>query len=339
MTIPSTVDWREILPETMQLKHKALALDDYKDFIKWIDTDGMRLPAHLERTQARGAKTDYTTYDGEDDWQGEDEDDEVADDGLDLSKLITKLEDIFNEYGEVFAMSNSIAPQDAGWSIANGEVLQCQTPIEVISILKSSSLTTTDWDNRRSLNLPCHMIIRKWYNLERSLIFRAYVCDRKLVAVSQKILSEFHPYLIDVKLEIANASETLYNCIDERLRERLPEDYSFDFFLTKPGSKTQKRTAKLMGFHDTTEKLLFDEDGLPTTTTSETLPEVRVIEQTDDVVDCGPAAFLKAGLPIELQDMTQLVAAAEAVDNSRGGTIQGDVSEVIRLMQQQTDDK
>eukprot|EP01060_Flectonema_neradi_P013302 TRINITY_DN20060_c0_g1_i1.p1 TRINITY_DN20060_c0_g1~~TRINITY_DN20060_c0_g1_i1.p1 ORF type:complete len:372 (+),score=92.34 TRINITY_DN20060_c0_g1_i1:46-1161(+) len=360
---PAISDWQEHLPDTMQLKSSILGLEEYPDFIKWLDADGMRLPAHLERTQVRSAKTDYGTYDGEDDWQGEDEDNEVVDDGLDISELISDLNEddwqgedednevvddgldiselisdlneVFAEYEEVFAMSDSTAPQDAGWSIANGEVLKCQTPIEVISILKSSTLTSSEWDTRRSSNLRCNIVLRKWYNLERSLLFRAYSSEGSLVGISQKALSEFHPFLSDIKHEIATACEILHKGIIKHLKDLLPSegDFAFDFYLTKPGSKTKKRTAKLMGFHNTDEKLLFGET-LPSVPEEEQQPEVRVIEDTDDVVDCGPAAFLKAGLPMELRDMSQLVSAAEAVDNSQGGSIQENVNDVIKMMQQ-----
>ena len=304
------------------------------DFVDWaLDGGVLRLPEALAEREYRTEPHEYSTYTGEDHWEGDDDEEEEEGKHYDLSALVATIDTVLKEYeGGVFAMSDSVAPTDAMWCVANGEHLQCQSPTEVLTMLKASVLTTADWEQRKTAGLPLHIVLRKWYSLEQGMCFRCFAGNGRLLGVSQKRLSEYFPFLVSIAGKVLSACKTLFAGM--QLTNGTP--FSFDVYVTK--GNTEKLKAKLLGLHSWEDgTLLFSEERLKELLDApeqEFATEVRVIQDREGIRDCGVGHSMKQGVPEDLKDMSLLVEAAKSADvHNTGGEVEATVDEMIKMMQ------
>ena len=344
-------EWIETLGAKHFLTTTCINLEEESDFLDWVQDGGaLTLPADLLQKQYTSRKEQYSTYTGEDDWSDEGEDDAEPQRHYELGALVRRVEAVLKEYGGgVFATSDARAPTDASWCLANAEHLQCQDATEVLTVVKASTRTTEDWERRRALGLPRHLVLKKWYLLEQGLCFRCFVdAKHRLVGVSQKRLSEFYPFLVDAACTILDACEALHSTVVvPRLAEAEAKPFSYDVYLAKTSAGPGGRKAKLLGFHTLADgTLLFEDECLEelyeaaeegvTREVVGGVPQLRVIQTRDDIRDCGAATSMRAGIPEDLKDLNTLIEAAKSADNRQtGGEVQGTVDEMIRLMQEE----
>eukprot|EP01063_Lacrimia_lanifica_P028484 TRINITY_DN4163_c0_g1_i3.p1 TRINITY_DN4163_c0_g1~~TRINITY_DN4163_c0_g1_i3.p1 ORF type:complete len:355 (+),score=164.70 TRINITY_DN4163_c0_g1_i3:44-1066(+) len=325
--------WLDVIGERHCMKAQVVPLSEHPEFVKWALDDGtMRLPKTLQDREPVNHAHDYDAYTGEDVWaDGDgDEEEEAPKEVADFPELIGIVDAFLKESAGsgIFPMSDTKTPYDATWAVASGEKLQCGCTTEVFNLLKASGNVTDDWHARAEQGLPLHLVLRKWYGLDQGLCFRGFVRDGCFVGVSQKRLSEFFPFLLDMKEEIVAAAVKVFtDAVQPKVADA---EYAFDFYIIRSSWK-----AKLLGFHSWEDgTLLFDTAELRATAAPEK-PHLHIIEDREEIVDCGVARGMRAGIPEELKDMSNLVQAAENVDGMTGGNVKLSVEEMIQMMKMQ----
>eukprot|EP00753_Platysulcus_tardus_P001436 PLAT11342.1.p1 GENE.PLAT11342.1~~PLAT11342.1.p1 ORF type:complete len:562 (-),score=241.02 PLAT11342.1:1426-3111(-) len=109
--------------------------------------------------------------------------------------------------GAVFPKLNWSAPVDTKW--VHGS-LKCTTVGDVLLLLKSSAMLEHDLelaferciDTERTRPEQFTLVLRKWSALRPSGIFRAFVKQRTLLAVSQRDCSNYYAFLKSARMEI-----------------------------------------------------------------------------------------------------------------------------------------
>lgn len=89
--------------------------------------------------------------------------------------------------GQVFPKLNFSAPLDAAW-MALDNTLKCQSADDVFILLKSSDRLQHDLQVLRQLQQPSLLILKKYYELNRSMEFRCFVRAKQLVGTFKCIL-------------------------------------------------------------------------------------------------------------------------------------------------------
>ena len=131
--------------------------------------------------------------------------------------------------------------------------LCCKTPKEVLLLLKSSCLLTSDLEFASQLNLQPMLNLSKYHKLKEGMIFRAFVKQKQLIAACQKDISAYYEYLSDLKPIISDKIKAIF----EDIVEKCPlNDYEFDVYIDLP----PRFRVFILGFNpfgETTDPLMF----------------------------------------------------------------------------------
>ncbi|CAA2960917.1 cell division cycle 123 homolog [Olea europaea subsp. europaea] len=202
--------------------------------------------------------------------------------------------------GAAFPKLNWSAPKDSAWISSTGN-LKCTNFSEISLLLKSSDSLVHDLshaydlcsDKTATRPLSFYLALRKWYpSLQPHMEFRCFVCNRNLVGISQREVTNFYPVL----LEKDNLKMTIRGFFVEKVMENFEsESYTFDVYVTRDGR------VKLLDFNPWggfTLPLLFTweelEDKLKD---GDHELEFRIVENS-----CGIRPGLKTAVPYDYLD-------------------------------------
>jgi hypothetical protein len=131
--------------------------------------------------------------------------------------------------------------------------LCCKTPREVLILLKSSVLLASDCELAEKLSLPLILNLVRCHKLREGMLFRCFVKEKALVAVSQKEVSVCFDYLKDIKNDILRKCEEITRVVVEKCPL---DNFCFDVYVDMPPSYR----VFIMGFnafHGSSDSLLF----------------------------------------------------------------------------------
>ncbi|KAJ1498819.1 hypothetical protein HMI55_004734 [Coelomomyces lativittatus] len=97
--------------------------------------------------------------------------------------------------GSVFPKLNWSSPRDAAFMNLDG-TLKCSSYENILILLKSSDFIQFD------LLHPCvpyYLVLRKWHNINPSHEVRCWVHNNKVIAMSQKDICHYYPFLVDLE--------------------------------------------------------------------------------------------------------------------------------------------
>ncbi|RAO64999.1 uncharacterized protein BHQ10_001011 [Talaromyces amestolkiae] len=219
-------------------KARLIPLSDA--FLSYLRADGIVLPPeNPSRAAMMGEDSGIETTDSE-------EDDEEEDPSVEWRDIHTQVEETIRELdGKVTPKLNWSSPKDATW-IAVTNDLQCQTPNDIYMLLKSSDFITHDLEhafddtdpepegsneNLDTNNIPYHLVLRKYFNLNPSLEFRCFVRNRTLLCMCQRDLNHFD-FLFPMRDMLVSRIQSFF---DEKLRDTFPDaNFVFDVYVPPP---------------------------------------------------------------------------------------------------------
>eukprot|EP01065_Artemidia_motanka_P000667 TRINITY_DN10300_c0_g3_i1.p1 TRINITY_DN10300_c0_g3~~TRINITY_DN10300_c0_g3_i1.p1 ORF type:complete len:364 (+),score=136.75 TRINITY_DN10300_c0_g3_i1:60-1094(+) len=305
------------------LRCKVIDLSEHPGFLQWLrQGDALVLPKSLARDRPPVQHSDCVTYVGQEVWEGSEASDCADGDVPEFPELTEEIAAAIAEFdGAVFPTSDAKAPADAGWVLLSGSALKCTTVADVVTLMKSSDVVCSDWAARPRPTL----VLRKWYSIERSTVWRCLVRGGRLVGASQKCLSEYFPHLTEesVAPAVRAAAAELHSAICDA---RFPAaDYCFDMHVTRRGSP------RLLGFHAWAEEELYLFAGDPPAADADGV-EVRVVECTEAIPECGVGERMRFGIPAELRDPAFIASAATELDRKEGGAAAASAEELVELL-------
>lgn len=206
-------------------------------FLDYLQSDGIVLPPE-EADNPTWSDDDSGIFSGADNEGGEEED---ADPSVHWRDTHEAIEGAIEELGgKVAPKLNWSAPKDATW-IAATNSMECSTPNDIYLLLQSSDFVTHDLahafddtaDQSTSPNpdIPYHLVLRKWINLNPSVEFRCFVRDRQLIALCQRDLNHFD-FLFNMQDKLR---QTIQDFFDSKLRDTFPDpNFTFDVYVPPP---------------------------------------------------------------------------------------------------------
>lgn len=118
------------------------------------------------------------------------------------------------DLGPVSPKMNWLAPKDAKWMLPNHE-LKCYNADDVYLVLKASDHIAHDLDYAYEQTKTDHkpanyeLVLRQWMTINPALEFRVFVCDGKIVGVSQRDLN-YYDYLAKLQPQIRLQIDTFF---------------------------------------------------------------------------------------------------------------------------------
>ncbi|OMJ78140.1 hypothetical protein SteCoe_22112 [Stentor coeruleus] len=168
-----------------------------------------------------------------------------------FSTILSQISESISKIGGagVIPRLNWSCPKDAEWMNS----LCCKTSREVLILLKSSVLLASDCELAEKLSLPLILNLVRYHKLREGMLFRCFVKEKVLVAVSQKEVSVCFDYLKDIKSDILRKCEEIARVIIEKCPL---DNFCFDIYVDMP----PLYRAFIMGFnafHESSDSLLF----------------------------------------------------------------------------------
>lgn len=114
--------------------------------------------------------------------------------------------------GGVFPRLNWSSPMDAHWMGIGGS-LRCTTVAEVLRFLEASDAVRSDLEKLAQLTADSTnaqneartwkptLALRRWHDFHTPNEFRCFVFNNRLIAISQKDITNFWPFLVEAKLQ------------------------------------------------------------------------------------------------------------------------------------------
>ncbi|EEA26906.1 hypothetical protein TMatcc_004810 [Talaromyces marneffei ATCC 18224] len=221
-------------------KARLIPLSDA--FLSYLRADGIVLPPeNPSRAAMMGEDSGIETSDSEEDDNDQEDPSEAWRD------IHTQIEETIRELdGKVTPKLNWSAPKDATW-IAVTNDLQCQTPNDIYMLLKSSDFITHDLEHAfddtdpepegattedlDTNNIPYHLVLRKYFNLNPALEFRCFVRNRTLLCMCQRDLNHFD-FLFPMRDMFVSRIQKFF---DEKLKDTFPDpSFVFDVYVPPP---------------------------------------------------------------------------------------------------------
>jgi hypothetical protein len=200
--------------------------------------------------------------------------------------------------GKVAPKLNWSAPKDATW-IAATNSMECSSPNDIYLLLKSSDFITHDlahaFDDTAATpdapapDIPYHLVLRKWINLNPSVEFRCFVRGRRLIGLCQRDLNHFD-FLFGMQDRLTRVIQDFF---DDKVRDSFPDpDFTFDVYVPPPHDRVW--VVDFNPWAQRTDPLLFSWLELLTME----VPEVHD-EGREEVVriPIAPAGGATAGIP------------------------------------------
>ena len=134
--------------------------------------------------------------------------------------------------GFIFPRLNWSSPKDAAWISPLGS-LKCACPGDIYLLLKSSDFIQHDLILAEQMDeLPLHLVLRKWYDIQPSMEFRCFVSKKKLLAISQRDAENPYEHL-------RSQQESIFRSIQEFWRKHIESTFSLEDCKNNQGRKNR----------------------------------------------------------------------------------------------------
>jgi hypothetical protein len=156
--------------------------------------------------------------------------------------------------GSVSPKLNWSAPKDATWiNVSNS--MQCKTPNDVYLLLKSSNFVAHDLEHAfddcviedsnstgsehsstelSTNDIPYHLVLRKYVNVNPSVEFRCFVRNRRLLGICQRDTTHFS-FLPEIQNDIRHEIQDFF---DAHLCDTFPDpNFVFDVYIPAPHNR------------------------------------------------------------------------------------------------------
>jgi len=227
----NTCRYRAVTP-----KARLVPLPDA--FMSYLRADGIILPPDDNET-AEWSDADSGIFSGAD---NDAEENDTYDPSAEWRDTHEAIETAIEELGgSVAPKLNWSAPRDATWISATNS-MECKAPNDIYLLLKSSNFITHDLQHAfddtiesdttgENLNIPYHLVLRKWINLNPSVEFRCFVRNRKLIAMCQRDPNHFD-FLFKMQDKLRQTIQEFFNI---RIRDTFPDpNFTFDVYIPPP---------------------------------------------------------------------------------------------------------
>ncbi|EEP78672.1 predicted protein [Uncinocarpus reesii 1704] len=234
--------YRSITP-----KARLIALSD--TFLQYLRADGIVLPP--DNTLAAPEDDSWVVSGGYDD-----EDEGLPDPSKEWPEIHARVKAAIAELGgSVSPKLNWNAPRDATHMILSNR-LECRTPGDVYLVLKSSRFIANNLDRafegcipesgkqgdlagavekeagiyHDENQIPYHLVLRKYVNVNPALEFRCFVRSRRLVCLCQRSF-KYYEWLYEIKDKLLRDIQKFF---DKHLRDTFPDpDFVFDVYVPR----------------------------------------------------------------------------------------------------------
>lgn len=202
-------------------------------FLSYLRSDSIVLPPE-----------DKPPVDSDDDLDdfSDDEAEESPDPSTEWKDLHDRVNETVAEYGgKVAPKLNWSAPKDATWIAATND-MQCQNANDIYLLLKSSDFVTHDLEqafedcvpdeeNATEPEIPYHLVLRKYVQMNPSLEFRCFVRDRVLLCMCQRDQNHYD-FLFPMRDSLRSRIQAFF---DEKLKDTFPDpSFVFDVYIPVP---------------------------------------------------------------------------------------------------------
>jgi len=212
-------------------------------FVDYLQSDGIVLPPEEYDGQSNGQLNEDSVFNSNDD---DDSDEEEFDPSVHWPDIHKQVASCISELsGAVAPKLNWSAPKDATWISATNN-MQCNSPNEIYLLLKSSNFITHDLEhafdgcdndpvsdsNRLTIkDIPYHLVLRKWIQINPSVEFRCFVRRRKLIGICQRDLNHYD--FLEPMMNILR--DLIQEFFDLRLKTSFTdENFAFDVYIPAP---------------------------------------------------------------------------------------------------------
>lgn len=296
-------------PKYRAITPKARLVPLPSAFVDYLKSDGIVLPPE-ENDNGTWSDDDSGIFSGADNNDGGEQ--EEADPSLHWRDTHEAVERTIEELGgKVAPKLNWSAPKDATW-IAATNSMECSSPNDIYLLLKSSDFITHDlahaFDDTADQSttpdpeIPYHLVLRKWINLNPSVEFRCFVRDRQLIALCQRDLNHFD-FLFNMQDKLRQLVQDFF---DSKLRDTFPDpNFTFDVYIPPPHDKVW--VVDFNPWAMRTDPLLFSWMELLTMD----VPEARGQDKDEDVVRI-PIARAGGPVVISLDDIESASDSGES---------------------------
>lgn len=157
-------------------------------------------------------------------------------------------------------------------------------------LLKSSVVLSDDLESTSSLGIPPVLNLVKYHKLNENMVFRCFVYNKALKAVSQKDLSCFQEHSTDIKDLILDRSRDIST---QAINKCPSESFVIDIYIDIP----PKSRAFILGFDtldETSSTLLFTWSEIQ----SSEFPLIRLVESNS----VSNSAYSSYRFPLELSN-------------------------------------
>lgn len=147
--------------------------------------------------------------------------------------------------GKVAPKMNWSAPKDATW-INPTNSMECRSANDVYMMLKSSDFVTFDLEQvfddtvgdgaeqGQASEVPYHLVLRKFVNVNPSVEFRCFVRRRRLLGICQRDLNHYD-FLFKMQDDLRDVIQKFF---DGKLKGTFPdESFVFDVYIPAPHEK------------------------------------------------------------------------------------------------------
>jgi len=317
---------------------KARLIPLSQSFLSYLRADGIILPPDDDEPRPDWSDSDSGIFSSTEN-ASEPEEDEDDDPSAEWRDVHQTIKDTIEELGgKVVPKLNWSAPKDATWINATNS-MECRTPNDVYLLLKSSDFVTHDLEHafddcvddpagsddlattpkdhsgstsiQDDANIPYHLVLRKYVQLNPSVEFRCFVRNRKLIAICQRDLNHFG-FLFRMQDKLRHRIQTFF---DEKLKDTFPDpSFAFDVYIPPPHDRVW--LVDINPWAQRTDPLLFSWLELLT------LPEPPEAPAPSEVIR----------LPLRPKAETTVVQdvtgnKAEETDQNADGTSSGDESD------------
>ena len=199
---------------SVTFKSKVILLP--KEFESYLNEESIFMPISLKENEED--KSHYSAYNFQ-----------VLD--KDINNTLKE----FN--GKVFIKLNWKAPKDGSWMVME---LKCTNVKEVYQLLKCSDLVRNNLghdiyedcvDEVKEVH-KLHLVLRRWHNLKEWMEFRCFVCDNKLIGISQRNCIHQYSEIEQKQSIIIDRIKDFYN---KSIKDKfLHKSYTFDVYIDIP---------------------------------------------------------------------------------------------------------
>ncbi|KAL7418231.1 D123-domain-containing protein [Mrakia frigida] len=244
----------------------------------WFEEDGMRLPTEVVEDD-ESQLSDSSDEDEEESSSSSSSSSSSCPPSHSFPSFTTLITSTLLLY-PIFPKINNLAPQDAQWILPLSQPLKCTTIQDVYLALKASALTAVALDDHRDLSgvdeddgtvvegvvedlseeqeegERVEVVLKKWYDLERSREFRLFVRGEVLLGISQRDPNHY-PHLLVPETQ-SKIRSTLVNFFESTLKGKFAggPNYVLDVYMSS--SLTGAHLISIAPYHPSlTSPLLF----------------------------------------------------------------------------------